>query len=92
MANQKSDAIVVGLGRSGAHAQGSGNKYSPNVIQKEINERKQRLEIELQGYKGNFDELVSAWLHDFMNLVFGHAEETEEFWNFVILPEVKQYY
>ncbi len=38
------------------------------------------------------DDQVKMAIIDFMNLVFGDGQETEEFWNTILLPYVSQYY
>ena len=39
------------------------------------------------------EENVVSWTHDFMNLVFGvNTDDTKEYWDTVVLPEIDQYY
>ena len=35
---------------------------------------------------------INEWIIDFMNLVFGVGEETRQFWEEVLLPEVSAHY
>lgn len=38
------------------------------------------------------DVLITEWIIDFLNLVFGHSDDTRNFWSQVLLPEVSVYY
>ena len=38
------------------------------------------------------DQKISQWVKDFLNLVFGASEETNDFWDKVLIPEVCSYY
>jgi len=38
------------------------------------------------------DQKISYWIQDFLNLVFGGSEETDNFWDKILIPEVCSYY
>jgi hypothetical protein len=47
---------------------------------------------ELQDLQRNMDDSIKIAVVDYMNLVFGAGQETEDFWNTVLLPYASQYY
>ena len=38
------------------------------------------------------EERIKEWLIDFLNLVFGNSQDTQDFWDEVIYAEVSAYY
>ena len=38
------------------------------------------------------DQKISQWVKDFLNLIFGASEETNDFWDKVLIPEMCSYY
>lgn len=68
------------------------SKNNPANTQAELLEREQNLEHDLHELRGDMEKNVKGWTHDFMNLVFGHSEEKNLFWEQIVLPKVAQYY
>ena len=47
---------------------------------------------ELQELNKNMDDTIKIAIVDFINLVFGSGEETNDFWNNILLPYTSTYY
>ncbi len=60
--------------------------------QQEYEAKERELLEELQELSGEMDDKVRMAILDYMNLVFGTGDETNEFWSNVLTPYVSQYY
>ena len=46
----------------------------------------------MKEFQEDMDLQIGQWVKDFLNLVFGASEETNDFWDKVLIPEVCGYY
>jgi hypothetical protein len=46
----------------------------------------------MKEFQEDMDQQIGQWIKDFLNLIFGASEETNDFWDKVLIPEVSSYY
>ena len=74
------------------NAERNSHKINPEGTLDYIKARLEQLREEYRELHNDMEENVVAWTHDFMNLVFGNTQDTKEYWDTVVLPEINQYY
>lgn len=57
-----------------------------------LKQRSEEIKQEAIELKKSMDVLITEWIIDFLNLVFGHSDDTRNFWSQVLFPEVSVYY
>ncbi len=58
----------------------------------EIEAKERELYQEASELAGSMDDRVKQAIVDYLNLVFGAGQETEDFWNTILLPYASQYF
>ena len=61
-------------------------------LQVELEAKERELYQEASELAGSMDDRVKQAIVDYLNLVFGVGQETEDFWNTILLPYASHYF